>query len=342
MIFTRTGPRLLFLRSNKYKQLEDYLVNSLEGQSFSLNKAFEESSENTTIAFITLPGIEKTRVEDALSIILLQDNSLNILTRLINDGPLDLAEKVQLGPGVLYMRIPEGGEKIIQRISEEYKADYFTYYAAIDKGEAGDTMISFTNKSLNRFFLLEKAWERSILLVNQPIAEVQRNIRRDAVRYITESMENTQWCELKINIYDGDGHYMKQVERLCLAFSDLEVGLILGETWTRDQAFMLFSVVAYQIRLFTLLPPEEIKKLLKGLEYNKDGKRFVDMDLYHRNKKIEFALLDENIRRQGKVKTGMFMRNEIFSKLSQDTSDKILKIEEEIRLANLEDSRRRT
>ncbi len=341
MIFTRMGSRFLFLRSGQHEQLEEYLVRSLSGYRTNLEDAFEGSGENTTIVFITPPGLEKTMTKDALSIILLNDVCPNVLTSLINDRAVDMIDRVHLGPALLFMKIPEGGGKIIQRISEEYNAGIHSLSKAIDEGEAADTILAFTSRSLNRPVPTHDMFS-TYLLINRPLMEIQRNIRRDAVRYITEGLKDTHWYEMRINIYDGDNHYMKHVERLTLVFSDLEAGLILGETWTRDQAMMLFSVVAYQIRLFTLLPPDEIKKILVGLEYNKNGKRFVDMDLYYRNKKVEFASLDKDIKKEGKIKTGISMRKEIFSRLSQDTLEKVIKIEEEIRLANMAEQDRKT
>jgi len=64
-----------------------------------------------------------------------------------------------------------------------------------------------------------------------------------------------------------------------------------------------------------------------GLEYNAKGKRFVDMDLYYRNRKINKN--DKGVRNY-KVDTPKHLRMELFARLSRETVDKLLALEAQL------------
>jgi hypothetical protein len=327
MIFTRMSSRLLFLRTDRHRQLEEYLAECLEGRAIKLENAMVEASEDSSLVFITPTGLRDTRVEDALSVLHVPYSTSVILMRIINDGRVKLLEKAQLGPGLLMMRIPEEGKSLIDRIKEEYSGSILPLNEGIGRGESEDTLIAFTDRPINRYTDYDHKG-MPFLLVNVPVNEMQRNIRRDAVRYITESLTDAEWYEYRINIYDAHGHYMQHLERLMMSFSDLELGFVLGQRWTRDHALVLYSVTAYQVRIFSLLPPQRIKKLLIGLEFDGQGRRFVDMDLYFRSKKVEFSSLDKETKKKGRARVAAEMRDRILAGLSEETRQRFLDIEE--------------
>ncbi len=329
MIFTRMSSRLLFLRTVKHDQLEKYLVNYFKGNIVTLENALTKASEESSLIFITPTGLHTTRVEDAISILHVPFNTSVILMRLINEGKAGLIERAQLGPGFLIMRTPEKRQAIVERIKEEYNGRILSFNDGIGHGESEDTLLAFTDRPINRYMAPTEK-DSCFLLVSVPINKMQSNIRRDAVRYITESMADTQWYEYRINIYDARGRYMEQLERLMLVLSDLEAGFVLAQRWTRDHALVLYSVTAYQIRIFSLMPPKDIKRLLVGLEYDSKGQRFVDMDLYYRNRKIEFVSIEKGIKKRERPRIGAEMRERILAELSGEMSRKFLGIEKKL------------
>ena len=329
MIFTRMSSRLLFLRTDRYRELEEYLVNSLGGRPITMENALAEASEDSSLVFLTPPGLKATRVEDALSVLHTPFSSSVILMRIINDGKAGLLERAQLGPGLLIMRIPEEGQSIIGRIKEEYDGSALSLNEGIGRGESEDTLIFFTTRSINRYTAYVSN-NLPVLLVNVPVAEMQRNIRRDAVKYITQSLTDTEWYEYRVNIYDTEGSYMQHLERLMLVITDLELGFALGERWTRDHALALYSVTAYQVRIFSLLPPQRVKKILIGLEFDQQGRRFADMDLYYRNKKVEYNSLDAKARKEGRAKLALAMRGEVLDRLSEESRRRFSDMEEKL------------
>jgi hypothetical protein len=309
--------------------LEEYLVKSMDGKPVAIENAFNEASEDSSLVFITPTGLKATRVEDALSILHVPSSTSVILMRIINDGRAGLLEKAQLGPGVLIMRIPEEGRSIIDRMKEEYRGSILSFGEGISLGESEDTLIAFTDKSINRY-MVDNRKDLPFLLINVPVDIMYKNIRRDAVRYITQSLADTEWYEYRINIYDSYGRYMQHLERLMLVFSDLELGFMLGERWTRDHALVLYSVTAYQVRIFSLLPPQRIKMLLIGLEFDGQGRRFADMDLYYRNKKVEFNSLALGIKKEDRPGLALRMRDEVLAGMSEESLKRFLEIEEKL------------
>lgn len=329
MIFIRMSSRLLFLRTAMHRQLEEYLKKRLKGKKVTLEDALAKTSEESSLVFITPPGLTATRVEDAISILHIALSTSVIMMQIVNDGKADLLARAQMGPGLLIMRIPNKGQTIIQRIKDEYNGSILPFDEGIGRGESEDTLIAFTDKPINRYAASIRK-DPPFLLVNVPVTRMQGNLRRDAIRYITESLTDTQWYEYRINIYDARGHFMEQLERLMLALSDLEAGFVLAQRWTRDHALVLYSVTAYQVRIFSLLPPEGMKGLLVGLEYDSRGRRFVDMDLYYRNKKVEFVSLEKGIRKSERPRVGAKMREKILAGMSKELLKRFLAIEEKL------------
>jgi hypothetical protein len=328
MIFVRTGPRFLFLSTPDTDRLKDLLLEKLAGKMVDFSHAIETAGESETIVFITMAEINKPRLSNAHHIVLLPIGSSVTLSKLINLGLGELLSGAELGAGLLVQRLPKGGEVVIDMIKEDYQAQAVELVEAICVGQADDTIIVFTEDPLQKTVKVDNVLEPT-LLINQPIPHVYRELRREAVRYFTHGLEKSEWYEVRINIYDADDFFEIHARRLELMLEDLEAGLILGETWTRDHALTLFSVAAYQIRLFTMLDPLELKALLLGLEYNAQGNRFVDIDLYHRRDKIEWAAIAKKLP-FGRKKSGLYCRNELYNRLSPKVVAKLLELEKKL------------
>ncbi len=330
MNFIRKGPGYLFLRTGKPSKLEEALKAKLEGTTTDYSHACEMAQEDNTIIFITPLTAQKTMVEDAIGIIYLSYNPQVTMAKIINKGITDMINKIDIGPGQLVMRIPKGNMKVVNKIQENYDAEKVNLLEGINRGEAEDTVLTFTDQPLRSQINSLKMIKEN-LHIPRSAGFVFRELRRNAVRYITHGLEDTKWHELKINIYDSDKKYEEQYDRLVTVLKDLEVGFILGESWTRDHAFVLLSVIAYQIKLFTILDPHKIKRILTALEYAENGSRIVDYDLYYNNKKIEWGEITEG-KRKSRRSLGLKLREEIFTEISTETVNKVKNIEKELDL----------
>jgi hypothetical protein len=111
------------------------------------------------------------------------------------------------------------------------------------------------------------------------------------------------------------------------------MGMVLGESWTKDFAVMLYWVLTYQVRLFTFHTPAEIKKILMALEYSVEGDRLVDFDLYYKNKKIYWYDVNKD-RGKGKSKLdeAKIYRQNLYEKLSSEDIKTLEEMEKTIRM----------
>jgi hypothetical protein len=111
--------------------------------------------------------------------------------------------------------------------------------------------------------------------------------------------------------------------------SKLEIGMVLGESWTKDFAVILYFVLTYQVRLFTFFTPQEVKKILMALEYSFDGKRLVDFDLYYKNKKVYWHEVNKSKeRKKDKLEEAKIYRQSLYEKLSSEDIKTLEKMEE--------------
>jgi len=331
MNFVRSGPRYLFLKVKQPEVFYKNLARETELRKLDFQTAIKLAEEESAIVFLTDYKKESLKVEDSDLILYLAVNSTTLLAMILNNHQLSQAvEQVTAGPGQLVMRIPQKGEKVIEEIIENYQAEEVLILEGIDQGSADSTIISFTEQPIkSRLKSLKKV--RDNILVKKEATLVFEELRRDAVRYITHGLEDHQWSELKINIYDSDELYELEYERLITILSDLEAGIILGESWTKDHAFALFSITAYQLRLFTFLDPLEIKKILFAFEYNSEGERLVDYDLFNKSNKISWSeILNDNKYHDRKGLAFKF-REKIMKELSESAKIHYFKIEEKIK-----------
>ena len=330
MNFVRSGPRYLFLKVKDSEFFCQNLSQKTDLKKLDFQTAIKLAAEESVIVFLSDQQNKSYKVEDSELILYLPMNSTALLAIILNDSQLGQAvDKVTAGPGQLVMRIPKAGEKVINEIIENYEAEEVSILTGIDQGNADNTIISFTEQPIkSRLKSLKKVKDN--ILVKKEASLVFEELRRDAVRYITHALEDNQWSELKINIYDSDELYELEYERLMTILSDLEAGIILGESWTKDHAFALFSITAYQVRLFTFLSPLEIKKILFAFEYNSQGERLVDYDLFNKSNKISWSEILNDNHRHNRKKLAFKFKDEIMQELSEDAKNRYFELEEEI------------
>jgi len=354
MLFIRRGPLIMFFKSNQPERLKGCFENVgglhiTEGLEKEMNNkernlcvsnetelelkglicaAMESAGEADTIAVIHSSKMEKCNLTNAHHIFLINKTPANLLAKLINEKSGHLIDEVKSGPSPLVMRVPSCEGNVINQIRESYSGVKLSIPEALEMESSNSTIVFFSIKSIDRVLPLKDV-HSNVIVIDRPPLEIYRDIRKNAVRYFTNGLENTSWFELKLNIYDSNEQYDLHLKRLYLLLTDLELGFVLSEEWTRDQAFVLLSVTAYQIKLFTMTPPKELKKILIGLEYNEQGERLVDIDLYYRNKKIERNNLEE-MRKMGKEKGGIMFRKEMINKLSPQALEKLISLEKQI------------
>ena len=331
MLYLRMGPRFLFLRTEAIEEMKDYLVKELEGEVTGFHEGLDNATDDCTLCFITDKDKIKTSIEDAKEIVLVKEVASACLASIINSHIGELLYRVDMGPASMVMRIAGNENMIIERLQKDFNGELVDWEEGVRRGEKGDTILSLTQKPINAR-IKEKDFIIPNILLPYPASYVQKKLRNEGLLYITQSLEGGEWYELRINIYDSNGNYNAHYHRLIFILAKLEIGMVLGESWTRDHALMLYSVLAFQVRLFTFYTPIEIKKLLMSLEYDLNGKRLVDFDLYYRNKKISWTDVDKRKAKKYKEEDCKRYRLELLERLSDQDRVTLQQMEEALDL----------
>lgn len=321
----RLGPKLMVLGTLNPDELVSDLLNNFEAKNMDLSSALNYSSENSTVVFITKPNQKIAHLKDMFANVLINMNAEDFMSSLINLKLLKNINDIRSAPGIIIMRTQGDKDKIISSVALEYQADMMPIFDSIDRGHSNQTIIVFTDKPIEENIPLNSI-ESTTLLVDMPISFIASKIRNQALRFLNEGLVNKNWYELNIRIYDRYSQYDLHYRRLSAVLDELDIGLILGEMWTKDSPRFLMTVLVYQIRLFSLIPPVDIKRILLGLEYTEDGTRIVDFDLMHKNKKVDWT--DARIKNLERRDLGLYYRQDIFKKLSEGTKKRLHMLDE--------------
>ncbi|MGI6130077.1 MAG: hypothetical protein ACOYEO_08345 [bacterium] len=313
MLFLRLGPQYLYLRSQSPNKVESALVKLDAVRGLNLTTTTSNAGENQSVVVLDN------------TVFLVPHPAAVILAYFINSGTTPALENAELGPGFLLMRIPTSGSPLINRLAEEYQGQKVDLTTGLDSGYSEHTLLGFTTHPLSTT-INNTQMEPDYLLIPRPANSLFQDLRQAAVRHFTKALkdDNGEWYELRINIYDAWGNYKLHLERLILVLEELETGLILGERWTRDHAFALMSVTAYQVRLFTHWHPLAVKELLLGLEYNAAGQRIVDLDLYYKNQKVNWVQAAKGKGRRKRDIMGKTARDQLLGKLPPWASEQLI------------------
>ncbi|MCX7695283.1 MAG: hypothetical protein N2Z71_06215 [Caloramator sp.] len=320
----RLGPKMIVIGSQSPNELLEEFHKNYNSVKTDVIDALNSSYENSTIVFLTEPNKKIAHIKDIIATIYVNMPSDEFYNTLINKKICTKINDIRTAPGIIVMRTQGDKDKIISSVAYEYQAKMLPIFDSLDNGESNQTIILFTDKPLNSKLTIN-SFDSTTLLVDENINVVSSKLRNQALRFLNEGLVDRPWYELSIRIYDRYSKYDMHYKRLSIALDNLDVGFILGEMWTKDTPRFLLSVLVYQIKLFTLLPPTEIKKILLGLEYANDGTRIVDFDLIYKNKKIDWTEVKvNNLERKN---LGMMFREEILKSLSENQKQKLVNLE---------------
>lgn len=329
MILVRTGPRFLFFKARDKGLLCALLEKECAALTQPFEQAYEQSGENDTILFIIEDEAEREMITESTPVVLVNLGSSMLLLDVINRREVfDTIESAELGPGLLIMKAPPPEEKIVEKVKREYDALSMSLVEAINTGHSNWSVVSFTAAPLSRPVKTSELLETS-LLIKRPLPDVYQDLRRQAVKYLTEELEEGVWREIKINIGDSRELFNIHYQRVATVIEDLEIGFILGETWSVDHPFVLLSVPVFQIQLFTYLSPKEVKKIMMSLEYDASGNRVADIDLFYQNRKIEWGGIEKE-RQKNRIKMGHNFREKYFPTLTAATREKLDQLEQSL------------
>lgn len=255
-----------------------------------------------------------------------------LLSTLITSGVAGGIEYAQMLPGFVMMRLMGDIERGINAIRRDLGGEIIDkdpFYRPDIPGTS--TIIFFTDKSLAKVVPSEGIHRHALLIHSRSKGALVHYLSLHGIDYLGDAMGTPDWNDLEVRICDSDGFFELQRQRLLTVIQGMQTGVVLEERWEREQALTRRTIPVYMMRIYTPMNPQVIKELAMGMEYNADGNRFVDFDVFYGERKISaFSELEKN---PGKTRNeiGIANRNEILKNLDIDSLNELLKIEEEIR-----------
>ncbi|MPL95957.1 hypothetical protein SDC9_42131 [bioreactor metagenome] len=306
----RGGPRLLLLSGNE-DAMKSLVSSRFTCTEHTLEGAFDSAGEGQSV--LLFRGGQWGSGRRFLMAAAAADE---ILALFLNSGAEARPVSVRIMPRLLFFRVFGEKERVIGQIARDYSAERGRLRSVLRVSKKGSIAVCFTAKPLNRPLSLADMMDEVLHVEGVSFETLLNSLRSRALWYFSEGLENRQWNELEIRIYDSWGRYLDHYERLRIVLESLEAGMILGEGWGKDFAHILMAVKIYRLRLFTFLPPSTIKEILIGLEYGADGSRLVDFDLYSGKEKISWGGLGGKGKERGeRGSMGTALRAKLFSQL---------------------------
>lgn len=327
----RNGSRSIYITTKDIDSLTSFLEENLNGKAMDIQVIQDRSKEYQTLVFISdLLSNEKDEVKKIISF-LIPEEPVSVLSAIISHGKTDIIETIRPGANLVIMRATGNLDTVIKAIQEDIGGELISYNQGIHNDNSDYTVIGVTEKPLSQG-ILASDFNKDFLIVKGLYGKIKSDLRMQALRYLNIGLGNKDWNEIEIRIYDMYGAYNLHYNRMIQIFDDLNIGLVLGESWSKDYPKALLSVQIYRVRFFTFKEPAQLKKILLGLEYLSDGTRIVDYDVYHKNKKISWV---DNLNRKerktaSRDKVALVAQNELFQILSEETIKELEEIEKDI------------
>lgn len=328
----RNGSRSIYITTKNINSLISFLVDNLDAKEMDIQVIQDRSREYQTLIFISdLLSDEKDPIKTVTSL-LVPEEPINVLSSIITYHETDLiVETIRPGANFIIMRSSGDLDSVIKAIQKDIGGELISYNDYIKNDNSKYTVIGLTEKPLSKG-IIASDFNENFLMLEGEYGKIKREIRMQALRYLNIGIGNKDWNEIEIRIYDIFGAYNLHYDRMMEVFDDLDIGIVLGESWSKDYPKALLSVQIYRVRFFTFKEPSELKRILFGLEYLEDGTRIVDYDLYYKNEKISWLnhLKGKQRKIANRDEEALIARNELLKTLSEDTIKELEKIEKDI------------
>jgi len=250
-----------------------------------------------------------------------------VLAALFNANP-EALESVRLLPRLIVFRIFGEKDRVLEQMEKDFGARRGRLRSVLARSPEEGIAVCFTYAPLNGPIAMSDVEDDVLYVGNTSYEELHLLLRSRALWYFSEGLENRQWNEMEIRIYDSWGYFMEHYERLRIVLAALDTGMILGEGWGKDFAHILMPVQIYRVRFFTFFSAQIVKEILMGLEYAEDGTRLADIDLYSGREKISWGGLKTGMKRR--EHSGEVFRNKLFARLHESDKKRLHEAEENL------------
>lgn len=322
----RTGPKILIVTSQQIESFTGLLVNVFSGVESTFENAIISAKEGYTIVLLTSKSEVTLTFEDIETVIYIREDADSLLCQLFSPEYQPLIEKVRLAPRLLILRAVGDMDLTLSQLQKDIGGSVDEFFEILRTGNSETTVVALTDKALNRT-LSPLDINKTALRLEGRYFSFYKALKMHALKCLNAGIGNRDWNEIEIRIFDRYSAYELHYNRLIELFESLELGLVLGESWSKDYPRLFMSVEVYRIRFFTFHPPKSIKRLLLGLEYLADGTRIVDYDVYFKSKKIDWTEVAEKDEPAVRHLIGLKMRADIFDKMSASDAEALKELE---------------
>ncbi|MZQ97790.1 MAG: hypothetical protein GT601_08930 [Acidaminobacter sp.] len=325
----RNGPRMLYIGTTKRFEFINFLIEKFQAEILDVDVVFDRSDEFNTIIYLfsdLKPSVNKSDVKDTL---LIRKDVAHVLCQLIQNENATLIQAIRPAPQTILMRAIGDMEKMLLNIQKDFGGKIGSFNYCVESGCAASTIIGLTDKPLSRSAKFSDMYH-NFLRLDQDYATLHRDLTMDAYRYLNSSMDNKEWHEFEIRIYDVYGAFQLHYQRLIEVLDSLELGIVIGESWSKDYPKFLFPVEVYSVHFLTFVEPKVFKQILLGLEHLSDGERIVDYDLYIKNKKVYWREALQNKTNINRETESLKARSEVYGRLDQKTKAELAVLEQKI------------
>lgn len=325
----RSGPRSLLISTSRNEEITNYFTKELGAIIVEMKTIMKESEENHTIVYIVeYENQERTKYKRTQAFVVYEDPIVLIskMHKLICNNVI---ETLRSGPMFLIMRSTGDLNSVVNKVNEDFGGKVGSFEECSKNGFQNRTIISVTDKPLYKSMTSDDLHPKHIML-EEDYFKIKQGLRRHSKKYLNLGVGSKSWSDLEIRIYDSFGAYELHYKRLLSVLDSLQIGFVTGESWSKDQPRALLFIDVYSIRFLSFHSPEEIKKILFGLEYLEDGRRIVDYDLFQKNEKIQWSALYKGEKNVVKIDKAIEARKELYSRLSDSSKAELREYENEI------------
>lgn len=325
----RNGPRMLFVGTSKRTEFIELLIHQFQAEILDVDVVFDKSDEfNTVIYLFSALGtnVNKSDVTDAL---IIKNDAAYVLCQLIQSVEKHLIDQIRPAPQSIIMRAVGGMEQMLLKIQSDFGGVVGSFNECIESGGETSTIIGLTDKPLSRSAKLSDL-HHHFLRLDQDYATLRRELSMHSFRYLNSSLDNKEWHEFEIRIYDVYSAFQLHYERLMEVLDSLELGIVIGEAWSKDYPKFLFPVEVYSVHFLTFVKPNDFKRILLGLEHVTSGTRIVDYDLYVKNKKVYWREIIEGKVINNRQDEALKARSEVYSRLDEKAKSELAVLEQKI------------
>lgn len=321
----RSGPTVMKItvRRDAHRLVESIARISVVKRSIPI-ESYSNASEGDTLIFLHREGVDE--VETYRTTL----PPATLLGSIIQQGLSSEMADIRLSPPNIVMRLIGDLDKAIDRIARDFNAREAEENVLMPYFDENTVLVNFTSVPLNRIVQLDEFSKRA-LLIDKPYGQLLVYLRAKAQEYLHIAMGGPDMNAIEITLFDAMNQFNLHYRRLITVLQGLDMGIVAGEDWVPEFSIGLRKTEVYKVRLLSPFSVEEVKQICLGLEYDENGQRVVDFDVYAGKKKIGWAS-EKKARFPGLTRNeiGTIYREKLLSSLPGEAGAFLKKLDAEI------------